>query len=621
MNRMEMKIIMVSNGKKKFLLAAALVGLSAATLAPTNVVNADEIYYENQYGANQNYLRYEAVDGQLKDAEIVNNRTFDTLAYEASDNSYVKVDNKGSVTFTAKEGADGLTMRYSIKDGDKGEVKVYVNGNLMRTFYLDSSSAYQYVDGSNVYDTKATDHSHARFSFDEVHGFFGKHVEPGDTVTIENNGIELALDFVELENVPAPIPQPENSISITDSEYGAKDGQDSTVAFEKALKAAIEQKKTLYIPVGEFKINKKIHLTADGLTVTGAGMWYSKLNFTTNENGKGGFEVGHDSNRLTFSNFAMTSALTSRYDHLDEKAQYKAFAGSFGKDSRIDNMWIEHFECGAWIGDYASASDMRYTDHLVIENSRIRNNLADGVNFTQGTRNSVVRNSNIRNNGDDSLATFSSSIHTNVYAENNSFEHNTIELGWRAGGVGIFGGKNHKVTNNLIKDSRGGAGIRVSTVFANEGFGLGFDDNNEILIKDNMIVNSGTTNDFYWPHSKPRSNIDFEETFGPIKGITVQNNVFVNPVYTDEAITHAGVELDGKVKIIDSKVQGNTSSDPYKVDASMSHSVENGKEVYNFTYGNQPTFLPENSTAFERDYNYRGEREVDGHIIRLWEHK
>ena len=620
MNRMEMKIIMVSNGKKKFLLTAALVGLSAVTLAPTNVVNADEIYYENQYGANQNYLRYEAVDGQLKDAEIVNNRTFDTLAYEASDNSYVKVDNKGTVTFTAKEGADGLTMRYSIKDGKEGDVTIYVNGEPMRTFHLDSSSAYQYVDGSNVYDTKATDHSHARFSFDEVHGFFGKHVEQGDTVTIENNGVELALDFVELENVPAPIPQPENSISITDSAYGAEDGQDSTVAFEKALKAAIEQKKTLYIPVGEFKINKKIDFTADGLTVTGAGMWYSRLNFTTNENGKGGFEIGHDSNRLTFSNFAMTSALTSRYDHLDDKAQYKAFAGSFGKDSRIDHMWIEHFECGAWIGDYASIG-MRYTDHLVIENSRIRNNLADGVNFTQGTRNSVVRNSNIRNNGDDSLATFSSSIHTKEYASNNSFEHNTIELGWRAGGVGIFGGKNHKVTNNLIKDSRGGAGIRVSTVFANEGFGLGFDDNNEILIKDNMIVNSGTTNDFYWPHSKPRSNIDFEETFGPIKGITVQNNVFVNPVYTDEAITHAGVELDGKVKIIDSKVQVNTSSDPYKVDASMSHSVENGKEVYNFTYGDQPTFLPENSTAFERDYNYRGEREVDGHIIRLWEHK
>ena len=48
-------------------------------------------------------------------------------------------------------------------------------------------------------------------------------------------------------------------------------------------------------------------------------MWYSKLNFTTNEKGGGGFEIGHNSNRLTFSNFAMTSALTSRYDHLKRK--------------------------------------------------------------------------------------------------------------------------------------------------------------------------------------------------------------------------------------------------------------------------------------------------------------
>lgn len=51
-------------------------------------------------------------------------------------------------------------------------------------------------------DAKATDHSHARFSFD---------VECMDSsdmlitnLTIENNDIyELALDFVELENVPA----------------------------------------------------------------------------------------------------------------------------------------------------------------------------------------------------------------------------------------------------------------------------------------------------------------------------------------------------------------------------------------------------------------------------------
>lgn len=125
-----MKILIISNGKKEFLLATALVGLSAGILAPTNLVNAEEIYYENQYGANQNYLRYEAVDGQVKSEEIVNDRTFDTLAYEAFDNSYVKVKKDESVRFTAKEGADGLTMSFSIPYGDKGSVVVETGSSL-----------------------------------------------------------------------------------------------------------------------------------------------------------------------------------------------------------------------------------------------------------------------------------------------------------------------------------------------------------------------------------------------------------------------------------------------------------------------------------------------------------
>ena len=34
---------------------------------------------------------------------------------------------------------------------------------------------------------------------------------------------------------------------------------------------------------------------------------------------------------------------------------------------------------------------MKYTDGLVVENARIRNNLADGINFAQGTKNSTVK--------------------------------------------------------------------------------------------------------------------------------------------------------------------------------------------------------------------------------------
>lgn len=34
--------------------------------------------------------------------------------------------------------------------------------------------------------------------------------------------------------------------------------------------------------------------------------------------------------------------------------------------------------------------------------------------------------------------------------QNNEFTHNTIELGWRAGGIGFFGGVGYKAENNLI---------------------------------------------------------------------------------------------------------------------------------------------------------------------------
>ena len=66
---------------------------------------------------------------------------------------------------------------------------------------------------------------------------------------------------------------------------------------------------------------------------------------------------------------------------------------------------------------------MKYTDGLVVENVRLRNNLADGVNFAQGTKNSIVRNSSIRGNGDDGLASWSSIADgtESAVAENNKF--------------------------------------------------------------------------------------------------------------------------------------------------------------------------------------------------------
>ena len=63
----------------------------------------------------------------------------------------------------------------------------------------------------------------------------------------------------------------------------------------------------------------------------------------------------------------------------------------------------------------------------------------------------------IRGNGDDGsgkLVKYWDGTESAV-AENNKFLYNTIELGWRAGGVGIFGEKGHEIAYNRIKDNIG----------------------------------------------------------------------------------------------------------------------------------------------------------------------
>lgn len=131
----------------------------------------------------------------------------------------------------------------------------------------------------------------------------------------------------------------------------------------------------------------------------------------------------------------MNSNLRSRYN---QNAIYKGMMDNFGNNSVIHDVWIEHFECGMWVGDYARTPAI-FANNLLVENSRIRNNLADGINYSQGTSNSTVRNTNVRNNGDDGLAVWPSNTFGAPDGVNNTFSYNTIENNWRAGAIGIFG--------------------------------------------------------------------------------------------------------------------------------------------------------------------------------------
>ena len=491
-------------------------------------------YSTDGYGAKMPYTTHEAENASVENGATIQQSTdMESTAVEATDQTYVELPKKDAVvTFNVTEPANALNVRYTIPDGASGQLDVQVNGSSVGNLDLSSHSAWQYLKGDHEYD-QAIDGSSARFRFDETRLLLKDiQLKSGDRISLvkkKDDNVPYGIDFIELEQAPAPVAQGENSISIVDKGASANDDSDDTAALLAAVEEAKASGKSVYIPEGRFNFDKQVNIEADNLKISGAGVWHTQLHFTSDKRYGGGIVFGHNSNGIELSNLYMDSNLTSRYN---EDAQYKAISGTLGKDSKIHDIWVQHFEVGMWIGDYDQTGNMKYTDGLVVENARIRNNLADGINFAQGTKNSTVKNSNIRGNGDDGLAIWSSiSNGTNAAAEeNNKFLNNTIESGWRAAGIGIFGGKGHEISGNLIKDVFAGAGIRVNTVFAGHNFDL---NDSGIKIHDNTILRSGTTNDLYKLH---RGAIDFQQVRGTIKNVDVYNNKLLNTL-ADSVIT------------------------------------------------------------------------------------
>ena len=482
------------------------------------------------HGANMPYDRYETEDASIGGGAVLRTApTFDQMltASEASRQSYVALPSNGSYiewTIREGEGGEGVTMRFTMPDsgdgmGLNGALDVYVNGTKARTQPLTSYFAYQYfaVGGGHPSDTPGG--GNPLFRFDEVHWTLSSPLQPGDVIRIvkaNGDNLEYGVDFIEVEDVPSPISRPGNSVSVTDFGAIANDGQDDLTAFNAAVTAAVNNGQTLYIPPGTFHLNNmwvigSVGNMIDDITIMGAGIWHTNIQFTNSNSASGGISF-RVTGQLDFSHVYMNSNLRSRYN---QNAIYKAFMDNFGNNSKVHNIWVEHFECGFWVGDYAHTPAI-IADGLLIEHSRVRNNLADGINFAQGTSNSTVRNSSIRNNGDDGLAVWTSNVNGAPAGVNNTFTHNTIEFNWRAAGIAFFGGSGHEATFNLIVDGVGSSGFRMNTVFP----GYHFQNNTGIVFSDSTIIRSGTSLDTW---GGERGAIDLEASSDPIRNVTISN--------------------------------------------------------------------------------------------------
>ena len=666
-----------------FIAGVALLGVVA--LVPALVPSA--VAADDQYGATVPYTRYEAEEASRSDGtSLERSDDLESTAIEASGQSYVALkDQDSSLDFTATSAANALDLRFTLPDHTSGKVQVYINNDLAATLTLSSETAWQYVYKESVYDepTLAPGTAHKRFRFDEVHTLLNGQIQKGDHVRIvkvDQNKTEYGIDFIELEQAAPAIERPEGAVSIADYNNAQPgDGVADDDALISAMDAAVNTpSKTVYIPAGTWEFSRKIGIDHPGLTFQGAGLWRTNIFFTSDQMKGGGIVFNPGASNETLTDFSMSSNLKSRFG---EGAQYKGFAGAAGANTRVANVWVEHFECGFWIGDYREHKFMTYTDGMVIENSRIRNNFADGVNFVQGTKNSTVRNSSVRGNGDDSLASWASndldSRSDSEASKFNSFIGNTIELGWRAGGIGLFGGEGHVVKDNLIVNNFSGAGIRISTVFKGRNFTY---NHAGMTITHNKLVRTGTTDDFY---GKKRGAIDFEEDLevGQVLNVSVTDNLIVRPYAEeisanfdldsetlrkrgitlrdnkrdDEAMDTAQAKVVNYVLVGDQVVRTVPESENYSlywyqrdergndgtinrywvskadgltITPDMEYCVGGGKRVYNVTLGDLPEYLPVSTTDFSGSYNYvadleRSQPADDGTtiVVRFWSAK
>ncbi|WP_327256897.1 right-handed parallel beta-helix repeat-containing protein [Streptomyces sp. NBC_01244] len=401
-------------------------------------------------GATLPYTVHEAEAGATNASVTGPDRTYKTLASEASGRRAVVLDQTGEyVQFTLAKAANAVTVRYSIPDnaagtGNSASLSLYANGVHSKDLAL--TSKYSWVYGAYPYGNDPAQGEAHRF-FDEARTLTGEF--PAGTVLrfqkdAGDTAASYAIDLVETETAPAAATMPATGfVSAATLGVTANDSGDDTAALNAALSTATGQGKGLWLPAGTYDISGSVNLA--GAVLRGSGEWHTTLR---GKNGKGGlFGRGGTST-------VQDLAITGEADHRDDGNSDAAVEGDFGSGSTLQNLWIQHSKVGLWID--------APTRGLLATGLRIRDTYADGVNLHKGTTGSEVSQSSIRNTGDDALAMWSQAQAVTDCV----LRFNTVQLPLLANGAAIYGGSGNRIEDNLVADTvTGAAGIAVSTRF------------------------------------------------------------------------------------------------------------------------------------------------------------
>jgi len=400
------------------------------------------------------WITYEAEEARTSGTVCGPSREYLTPEAEASGRTYVRLDKSGDyIEFAAKEPADAVVLRYCIPDAENGggrdmDIELLVNGQPRTKINLTSRFAWIYGDFPWSNDPSL---GKAHHFFDESQSMVGP-IKAGDTVRLQvgelGSSDYVLLDFVELETVPPAVPRPEGSLSLTDFGAVPNDAKDDSPAFAACVEAAKRSGSTIWIPDGVFRLEGS-RMKLGGIRIQGAGMWRSKLE------GPGTMFDG-TGEPLHVADLAIFGTVDRRVDNIPENA----FHGNLGDGSTFRRVWLEHHKCGFWT-TYG-------TKNMLLSESRLRNLMADGLNFCDGTSYSTVENCHLRNTGDDALATWSPTTPDAAGhpSTGNTFIGNRIQFPWLANGLAVYGGKDHRIVGNYVEGGVfSGGGLLLSSGF------------------------------------------------------------------------------------------------------------------------------------------------------------
>ncbi|MBP2051505.1 hypothetical protein J2Z21_004476 [Streptomyces griseochromogenes] len=424
-------------------------------------------------GATLPFTSVEAESASTTGTKIGPDYTQGTLASEASGRQAVRLTSGQRVEFTVPRASNAVNVAYSVPDGQSGSLDVYVNGTrLAKT--LPVTSKYSYIDTGWIPGAK-THHF-----FDNARLLLGQNVQAGDRIAFEPTGTQVTVDVADFEQVDAAASQPAGSVSVVSKGADPSGNGDSTQAFRDAIAAA--QGKVVWIPPGDYRITSSLS-GVQNVTLQGAGSWYSVVHTSRF------IDQSSSSGAVHLKDFAVIGEVTGRVDSSPDNF----VNGSLGPGSSVSGMWIQHMKVGLWL--------MGDNDNLVVENNRILDTTADGLNLNGTAKGVRVRNNFLRDQGDDALAMWS------LYSPDtdSSFENNTISQPNLANGIAIYGGTDIAVKNNLISDTNAlGSGIAIS----NQKFLDPFHPlSGTITVDGNTLVRTGAMNP-NWNHPMGALRVD-----------------------------------------------------------------------------------------------------------------